>query len=168
MHTNSSILFYYLCFVNIDMTKRIMQRQHDTSNLLTFGGSSDFFLSCNVILSLFSFSKTEAFELSESKIKLLPLDYSLTYYVCYVAVVVKIMVKQSIVISFSDWWKRRIIYSRWKALGWSFLMYETRKTWSDIFLKCIATSIYNLLNVNCNSQAFKLSCQCFQLTFELP
>lgn len=82
--------------------KRIIQREHDTSNLLTLRGSSENFDHRCDFESVFHFHYQKAFETSESKIKFLPLDYSLTYYVCYVAVVVKIMVKQSIVISFSD------------------------------------------------------------------
>lgn len=102
MHTDSSIVLYYLCLVYLNIMKRIIQMQHDTSNLLTFGGSSEIFYHRCDFESVFLVHYWKAFETSESKIKLLPLDYSLTYYVCYVAVVVKIMVKQSIVIGFSD------------------------------------------------------------------
>jgi len=102
IHTNSSIVLWYLCFVYINIMKRIIQRQHDTSNLSTFRGSSEFFYRRCDFESVFLFHYWKAFETSESKIKFLPLDYSLTYFVCYVAVVVSTMVKQSIVISFPD------------------------------------------------------------------
>lgn len=121
----------------------------------------------------FLFRDWEAFGTSESKIKFSPLDYAeLLFDILWCILFLMCQWLLTLWWSSTSRWsvlclmEEEIIYSRWKSLGWNFFMYGTCKTWSDIFLQCIDTYIYNLLNVNCDLRAFKLlSCQSFQHSF---